>query len=232
MSLTSMVKGAIDAYGAKSGGSAEDVQQANKTILYNIKTTEWGYQSLFQIESMYMKDSTSKLHLFEDKVALNSVINGSILNIETATITHAPIEEWIGGQWVYTTGRPELRQITFTFRETASAWLYRNFNTAYNASRNAYPDDQKWTLSVFMHGVGTKGTKGTRFGDANEKSPFVNSGTLIDTSSAILDSIGSISLDQSSSDDFVTFSVTFKYMNDIHNYNNLTATAQPAKNTI
>jgi len=40
---------------------------------------------------------------------------------------------------------------------------------------------------------------------------------LVYTSKAILESVSSISLNQSDTDGFLTFSVTFKYMNHIHN---------------
>jgi hypothetical protein len=52
---------------------------------------------------------------------------------------------------------------------------------------------------------------------ANINTKYMGVGTLVYTSKAILESVSSISLNQSDTDGFLTFSVTFKYMNHIHN---------------
>ena len=215
MSFTSIVNSFM-------GNKATSSSNSSMEQVDNAYRVEWAYPSQFQIMYLHMVHSANnknnKKHYFNDNSML-PLLNASILNVETATVNHSPLDEWIGGQWVYTTGRPELRQITFTFRETSNAWLYRNFNTAYNANRNAFPDNQKWNINLFIHGVENKNDK-SRFSSSELNQ--LHRGTLLDTKHAIIDSISAINLDQSSADGFLTFSVTFKYINNVHNFDDLT----------
>lgn len=185
------------------------------TATDTILGTDWGHASLFQIKELKLKKAITLDNIFNNPSSLH-LLNASIQNIETATITETPIEEWIGGQWVYTHGRPEMRQITFTFRDASNSWLYRNLNAVKNAVRNMYPDDQKWAIRVDTHGdiVAGNANSGRYQTDSDEYKSF---GTLIQTQHAILESISSVSLDQSNYDGFLTFSVTFKYINAQHN---------------
>lgn len=204
--------GGLDTNIMKYLGGDKIAKQGFDSGLSQTLGTMWGSPSLFNIEALNLNTKTGTI--FD---ATDAMLNTAVLNIETATITETPIEEWIAGQWIYTHGRPEMRQITFTFRDSSNSWLYRNFNTAKNMIRNSFPDDQKWTLHVKTHSP-ISGTSDGRFSSENFSSvTYQGTGSLIYTENAILESISSISLNQSDPDGFLTFSVTFKYMNHVHN---------------
>ena len=223
MSLTSMIGSIVPSLMSTTGSTTTSVDKVRPSDIYDV---DWGTPSLFEIESMHMikpnaNNQNNAKHFFRASTSgdMMPLLQYSVSNIETATITHTPIEEWIGGKWVYTTGRPEMRQITFTFRDTSEAWLYRNFNTAYNANRNEYPDSQHWTIKVWVYGASTTSLTLGRM--TSDKENAINKGVLIETHTAILESVSSMQLDTSNMDGFLTFSVTFKYMNPIHNFDTL-----------
>jgi hypothetical protein len=210
--------GGLDKNIMKYLGGNKTLGVTNETPLKKALGVMWGSPALFNVSKFGLHDANVGTMFDKTKHTANlELINTSVLSIETATITETPIEEWIGGQWVYTHGRPEMRQITFTFRDSSNSWLYRNFNMAKNTLRNSFPDEQKWTLQVDTHSAVEEG-KGGRFSDGNfDFNAAVGIGNMVYTDHAILESISSVTLDQSNSDGFLTFSVTFKYINPIHN---------------
>lgn len=185
---------------------------ADKTAVKNlIYSINWGSPAYFNISDMSLVNDDFKdsvLHdsfFFGAKSATNSTknfLNASILSINTPNVTSQPIEEWIGGRWIYTNGRQELRQLEMTFRDTADALLWRNFIYIYDFLQNRYPDECKWNISINTASIEK----------TNRLDMSGNTGaTIISTSDAILSSISPLNLSKENGDAFTTFSVVFKY---------------------
>jgi hypothetical protein len=180
----------------------------HKNLIYNVN---WGTPTNFRLRAINLVNSNSSLTdscIFKDATTFSTnwvFINTAILGISTPSVSSQPIEEWIGGSWSYSNGRPELRQIDMTFRDTADGLLWKNFIYLYDFLKNAYPNDAKWHIvleSLSLEHV----NRGAIIGN--------NVGTLIDTSTAILTHIGQLTYSKDQADAFTTFTVTFKY----HNY--------------
>jgi hypothetical protein len=180
-----------------------------KDLIYSVN---WGSPAYFYIEELSLVNRSfsdnSMLHssFFFHKLSDRSkkFINTSILSVNTPNVTSQPIEEWVGGRWMYTNGRQELRQVELTFRDTADGLLWKNFIYIYDFLQNKYPEDCYWNLSLT--------TKSMESINRNDSSG--NSGaTLIGTSTALLSSISPLNFSKDNPDAFLTFSVIFKYFN-------------------
>lgn len=168
----------------------------------------WGSPAYFSLTNMQLMSATKstdeniKASFFNNFNTYSDFLNTAILSINTPNITSHPIEEWIGGRWVYTNGRQELRQVDITFRDTADNILWRNFIYIYDYLGKSYPDDCKWHLTLV--------SKSDRIHNAGDKTGHQGA-TIIDTRTALLTNIGPKTLSKDQPDSFITFTVSFKY---------------------
>jgi hypothetical protein len=183
----------------------------NKNINY-IHNLKWGSSSVFNFEELiFLNPPNSSVKIVSESIFLASqfalakdMINTAIVAVTTPNITSQPIEEWVGGQWAFTNGRQELRQLEITFRDTADALLWKNFVYIYDECKNGYPDDIKWNINLQVMSLESV------VRDDNEGH---TKATIIATTEAILTQVSSISYSKESADMFTTFTVTFKYYN-------------------
>ena len=76
------------------------------------------------------------------------ILTASINNIRLADINTAPIEEWIGEEWRFATGRLENYQVEITMKDFDNFKLYRMWANAKQKFVRAYPDDQKFDIKI------------------------------------------------------------------------------------
>jgi hypothetical protein len=186
----------------------------SKIDSYNILGINWGSPSNFTIDKLTpvnKKMIDNKLCLWHtDSLNTDLVLfDLSMLSITTPHLTSQPIEEWVAGTWSYTTGRPEIRQIDITFRDTADGLLWKNFAYMHRVMMNQYPNDAKWDISIIVNSLeldNKQDTTGHRMGE------------LVNTTQAILTDVSSMQLSKDQADSFTTFSVSFKYYDKSPNY--------------
>lgn len=248
-------------------GNSSDIQKA--------LLTPWTFSRDFSIKSFKLNTSKSvgilsnklqsdKSKLIDNTGELSDVVKFGILSIDTSDYNYEQLQEYIGGTWRYTTGRPNLRKLTVEFRDSYNGSVYHMFNQAMILLRNAYPDDQKWSINISVQDINALGddvniTSASNLinGLANSAGlavsklaqqginklssitklgvpfPGVNSITttgsslvqgmrnnadsgnsyVVTTDTAILDSISSMRLTHSGTDELLTFSATFIYYN-------------------
>jgi hypothetical protein len=174
-----------------------------------ITKVNWGSPSNFWLTELHLKNIPSSDKFNQDCILTSRTynsgfINTALLSISTPNVSSQPIEEWIGGSWHYTNGRPELRQIDITFRDTADGLLWKNFVYLYDFLANEYPNNAMWNLSLASIAL-------EAFNRIDASGNFL--GTLIDTDTAILTQVGQLQFSKDQADSFTTFTVTFKYYN-------------------
>jgi len=82
------------------------------------------------------------------KLPKPDILTATISSIELADIQDTPVEEYIGEEWRFTTGRLENYQLSITFRDYDYLHLYRNFANAKQKFSRMYPDDQKIDITL------------------------------------------------------------------------------------
>lgn len=190
----------------------------SRSTIYN---TSWASPAFFKLSVLRLNSTSLPATIYENSVFgvnnnaktpldINELLGVSIVSINTPNISSQPIHEWVGGTWVYTNGRPEMRQIDITFKDTDKFMFWKSFTNVYNNLTNRYPNECKWDLilkSIPMHLV-------LRNDDTEIDNMF---STIVETNDAILTSISPIQMSQDNSDSFATFTVTFMYHIQKHN---------------
>jgi hypothetical protein len=107
------------------------------------KTLKWQDPSKFSVH-IYPKGSESVSHL---KVEPEKV-TAAITNIQLAEINTDPVDEWVGEEWRFSTGRLDFYTVTLTFKDYENFELYRMWTRAIQDFARVYPDDQKFDIMV------------------------------------------------------------------------------------
>jgi hypothetical protein len=114
--------------------------------------------------------------------------------ISLAEINTTPVEEWIGEEWRFATGRLENMQFTLTFKDYDNFTLYKKFANAMQKFVRMYPDKQKCDIEI-------------ETADEFEIGSMV---PLAKFKDSILVSVSGPTLDNSAVASLANFSVTFK----------------------
>lgn len=154
--LSGLITTAQSLFGAKGSDSSVN----GSSDFFNILNKNWTFSRDFFIENIKLNNSSSfesikkaydrdnKKCPFEDFKAFEEVLKLSILGIDTSDYTFEPIQEFIGGTWYYTTGRPNMKKFTIEIRDYGEGTLYSMFIASMIALRNKFPDDQKWVIKI------------------------------------------------------------------------------------
>lgn len=193
----------VDEYTGKVTGYSSNVSEpatvTRTSLVDSLINKEWAFKSLYYIESLFpVKDRSNPVFTEEMEIVVTSV--------SVNAITHAPIESYIGGEWAYTTGRQELKQLDITFRDISGLSLYNWFKATQRDMYNLFPDDQKWEIRI----LALKNDFTYSNATSSNYKLFENTTPVVDTKKALITNISSVSFD-SSSNEVVTFSVTFMF---------------------
>lgn len=185
-----------------------------KSDNFGILNISWGSPSSFTIQQLTPVNTdiiNNKDCLWYDRLFVKDIglLNLSMLSMTIPHLTSQPIEEWVGGTWSYTTGRPEMRQIDITFRDTADGLLWKNFAYMHRVMIDQYPDDTKWNIIISVNSLERDNRQDNRHYPTGH-----TGGELVNTTQAILTDVSSMQLSKDQADSFTTFSVSFKYYNN------------------
>jgi hypothetical protein len=114
--------------------------------------------------------------------------------VSLAEINTTPVDEWIGEEWRFATGRLENMQFTLTFKDYDNFTLYRGFAKAIQTFSRMYPNDQKCNIEI-------------ETADEFDIEAFV---PLAKFKDSILITVSGPTLDNSAVASIAEFSVTFK----------------------
>jgi len=81
------------------------------------------------------------------------ILSSACQSIQVADITQTPIQEFIGEQWRFASGRLENYQIGITFKDYNNFELYRKFADGIQDFSRMYPDDQNINLEIYTSGT-------------------------------------------------------------------------------
>jgi len=76
------------------------------------------------------------------------ILSMACQGISLAELNTTPIEDWIGEEWKFATGRLENYQISITFKDYDNFTLYKKFAYALQEFTRMYPDDQKIDIKI------------------------------------------------------------------------------------
>jgi len=76
------------------------------------------------------------------------VLSMACQGVQLAELNSSPIEDWVGEEWRFATGRLENYQIAITFKDYDNFTLYTKFAKAMQKFTRMYPDDQKFDIGV------------------------------------------------------------------------------------
>lgn len=130
--------------------------------------------------------------LVNDK--FKKIIATSIIDINLFDVVTDPIEQYINEQYVITQGRIQSTQISVKFRDYDQAYLYKRFHQAFYALNREYMADSKITISVYLDPDWTN--------DKRVK--------IAEAQNCVFSSLGGLTLDYGSQNQFLEFNVTFK----------------------
>lgn len=116
-------------------------------------------------------------------------LNLAIKTFTVPDLVTQPIESFVGGEWTYTTGIKELKRIDVTLMDFDNFYLYRLMTYILDGTKDMFPDDQYWKLSI---------------------TPYDSDEVIFSTTAAILDSVSNISLDRTNESQIAEFSISFK----------------------
>ena len=122
------------------------------------------------------------------------IIATSIIDINLFDTVTDPIERYINEQYVMTQGRIQSAQISVKFRDYDQAYLYKRCHQAFYALNREYMSDSKVTISVYLDPDWTN--------DKRVK--------IAEARNCIFNSLGGLTLDYGSQNQFLEFNVTFK----------------------
>lgn len=169
------------------------------TAVNKIYTTPWDYVNDFTLTIAKTPDgidNITKKHTNLDKPArgIDALKDNDAINLVIKTFTipdtvMQPVESFVGGAWIYTTGIKELKRVDVTLFDHTDFLMHRTFSYILDGLKDAFPVDQYWTLEV---------------------KPYGSDKTIFKTDSAILDSVSNISLDRTNESQIAEFSISFK----------------------
>ena len=99
-----------------------------------IKSVNWQDPSKFFI--YFTGAGAGTLNLPADKITM------ACKGISLASVTGAPIEQFIAEEWRFSVGRLEAYQINITFQDYNNFTLYKKFSNAIQEFLREYPDSQ------------------------------------------------------------------------------------------
>lgn len=196
--------------------------KSGNTSLVNSKVdralkNDWVVNNLFRIKTIGLKHPSSEISttpaVFANSTKYNSPdflnrINISITNVDLSTLEATPMEVWTGNQWLYTNGRPVMNQLTLTFVDYNNNLLYKEFTGIQKLLSNEYPHNQEWEIEIYqLKPIYYDATDSKAVTEIKQydKSFFMKSST------AMLDNVSELRFDQSQHNQFMTFTVTFKF---------------------
>jgi len=72
----------------------------------------------------------------------------SLVQIQLPDLTITPVEQWIGEQWRFATGRLEHYQVQCTLKDYDNFTLYKTFTAAIQKFTREYPKDQMFEIQI------------------------------------------------------------------------------------
>lgn len=153
------------------------------------KLLKWQDSSKFQVE-IYPQGSAagSVINLDPD------ILTAAITNISMAEFNATPIEEYIGEQWKFSTGRLEHYQVQISLKDFNNFTLYRMFSKAIQRLSRMYPEDQYFTIIV----------------STADDYDITNFKKTVEFVNCMLITVSAPVLDNSANSSIAEFSVTFK----------------------
>ena len=153
------------------------------------KSVKWQDPSKFKI---YFDGKGANAAGFSDLDP--DLLSVSCTGIQLAEINASPIEEYIGEQWRFASGRLENYQITITFKDYNNFTLYKLWTKAIQDFLREYPEDQYFTLNI-------------QTADAFDVDNFSD---IVKFQKCYLTAVSGATLDNSAIASVAEFSVTFK----------------------
>ena len=150
------------------------------------KSVNWQDPSKFKIS--FTGPGAGTLNLPQDLITM------ACKGISLASVTGAPIEQFIAEEWRFATGRLESYQLSISFLDFNNFTLYKKFSSSIQKFLRMYPDDQKFNILV---------ATADNFSPGN----FV---PIIEFKDCILMSIEAPNLDNSAVASIAEFSVSIK----------------------
>ena len=105
-----------------------------------IKSVKWQDPSKFALA--FTGTGAGTLGLPADKISM------ACKGISLASVTGAPIEQFIAEEWRFAIGRLESYQISIGFQDFDNFTLYKKFSKAIQTFLRKYPDDMKFNILV------------------------------------------------------------------------------------
>jgi len=79
-------------------------------------------------------------------------LNLALKSVTIPPLNIAPIETYMGGQWFYTNGRPDMARVELTFRDFGSFSIYKAFTNLYEKCLIMYPDEVYINIMISQDG--------------------------------------------------------------------------------
>jgi len=105
-----------------------------------IKSVNWQDPSKFRIS--FTGPGAGTLNLPPDKITM------ACKGISLASVTGAPIEQFVAEEWRFAVGRLESYQLTISFLDYNNFTLYKKFAKSIQKFLRMYPDDQKFNIHI------------------------------------------------------------------------------------
>lgn len=109
------------------------------------KSLKWDDPSKFQVQITGVGASLGNL----DSVTPD-ILTAAITSISLAEINTTPVEEYIGEEWRFATGRLENYLMTITMKDFNGYTLYKIWSKAIQKFSREYPDSQKFDVVIFV----------------------------------------------------------------------------------
>jgi hypothetical protein len=122
------------------------------------------------------------------------VLSMACQGIGLAELNTSPIEDWVGEEWRFATGRLENYQISITFKDFDNFTLYKSFANAMQEFSRMYPDDQKIDILI----------------QTSDDFAVTGMGGTVDFKDCMLISVSGATLDNSAIASVAEFTVTLK----------------------
>lgn len=177
----------------------------------------WSVNNYFKIHKFNLKyPSTLVKSKYSASVFTKDTPSAEILealdlavrNVSLTPLETAPIDIWTGNTWQYTNGRAQMGQATIEFVDFSNGKLYKELTGILNINANEYPKNQEWSIQILQH---TNVYHNMQSLDVVMSPNETESNLMyLHSDHAMLDSISELIYDKSSQD-FMTFNITFKY---------------------
>jgi hypothetical protein len=180
-----------------SGGN--NTQNTGASLIDTILSKSWAMSCMYSVTDFKLNNNKD----IDLDIGKTNNFDAYVTNVTINPITWQPIQEYIGGQWSYTNGRDELKQVDITLRLTNGLYFYTMILNTMRTLKDDYPDNQKWSITI-QSMENTKNFSGSGIQlEGNKK-------TVLTTSTALLTNISSITFDANNKE-VITFVVTFMY---------------------